>query len=62
MNYAKRSQRCNLTGKIALVTGGRIKIGYHIALILLRNEALTIVTSRFPKDAAIRFSKEPDFS
>lgn len=61
LNYQKRNQTCDLTGKIALCTGGRIKIGYYIALILLRNGALTIVTTRFPKDAALKFSKEPDF-
>jgi len=60
-NYKKRSQICDLTSKIALVTGGRTKIGYHIALLLLRNGALTIVTTRFPKDAALKFCKEPDF-
>jgi NAD(P)-dependent dehydrogenase (short-subunit alcohol dehydrogenase family) len=52
----KRNQTCNLRGKIAICTGGRIKIGYYIALLLLRNGAHTIVTSRFPKDAAIKFS------
>jgi len=60
-NYFKRTYRSDLTGKIALVTGGRIKIGYQIALILLRSNALTIVTTRFPKDAALKFSKEQDF-
>jgi NAD(P)-dependent dehydrogenase (short-subunit alcohol dehydrogenase family) len=60
-NYQKRTQTCNLSNKIALVTGGRIKIGYQIALMLLRNGCLTIVTSRFPKDTALRFSKEKDF-
>jgi NAD(P)-dependent dehydrogenase (short-subunit alcohol dehydrogenase family) len=57
----KRNYRCDLRDKIALVTGGRIKIGYYIVLILLRNGALTIVTSRFPKDAAMKFRQEPDF-
>ena len=50
------------TGKIALVTGGRIKIGYQIVLSLLRNNCkLVIVTTRFTKDCAFRFSQEPDF-
>lgn len=61
LNYIKRNQTCNLNNKIALCTGGRIKIGYYIALLLLRNGALTIVTTRFPKDAALKFAKEPDF-
>ncbi len=59
-NYGKRQQRAELDGKVALVTGGRIKIGYEIALILLRCGARVIVSSRFPVDAARRFAKEPD--
>ena len=46
---------------MALVTGGRVKIGYCVALRLLRAGARVIVTSRFPKDTALRFSKESDF-
>jgi NAD(P)-dependent dehydrogenase (short-subunit alcohol dehydrogenase family) len=45
-----------LTGKVALVTGARIKIGMEIALILLRNGARVIVTTRFPKNAAQNYS------
>jgi predicted RNA-binding Zn-ribbon protein involved in translation (DUF1610 family) len=29
-NYAKRFQTADLTGQVALVTGSRLKIGYHI--------------------------------
>ncbi len=36
LNEAKRTQTCNGKGKIALVTGGRIKIGFQIVLSLLR--------------------------
>ncbi len=61
LNYMKRLQKCNLDGKVALVTGGRIKIGYQIIVILLRNGAHTIVTTRFPKDAALKLKSEPDF-
>ena len=46
---------------MALVTGGRIKIGYQIVLMLLRNGAHTIVSTRFPKDAALKLRQEPDF-
>ena len=60
-NYAKRFQTAELTGQVALVTGSRLKIGYHIALILLRSGATVIATTRFPVDAALRFSKEEDF-
>jgi hypothetical protein len=56
LNYLKRNLTCDLSGKVALVTGGRIKIGFEIVLILLRNGAHTVVTTRFPKDAALKFS------
>lgn len=60
-NYAKRFQTADLTGQVALVTGSRLKIGYHITLLMLRAGATVIATTRFPADSAIRFSKEPDF-
>ncbi|KAJ5359232.1 uncharacterized protein N7496_011645 [Penicillium cataractarum] len=55
-------QKLNLTGKIALVTGGRINLGYYTALRLLRCGANVIVSSRYPADAADRYSKEADFT
>lgn len=60
-NYAKRFQTADLTGQVAMVTGARLKIGYHICLMMLRAGATVIATTRFPVDAAIRFSKEDDF-
>lgn len=60
-NYSKRQQKCDLSGKIALVTGGRIKIGYEICIILLRNGCRVIITTRFPQDCLSRYQKEPDF-
>jgi len=60
-NYQKRYQRTNLNGRIALVTGGRIKIGYQMVLRLLQDGARAIVTTRFPRDCAHRYSLEPDF-
>lgn len=60
-NYKKREQRVDLTGYYSIVTGGRIKIGFQIALKLLRDNATVMVTSRFAQDALERFSKEPDF-
>ncbi|MEZ6043026.1 MAG: SDR family oxidoreductase [Planctomycetaceae bacterium] len=51
----------NLNGRIALVTGGRIKIGYQTVLKLLRDDAAVVTTTRFPVDAARRFQQEPDF-
>jgi NAD(P)-dependent dehydrogenase (short-subunit alcohol dehydrogenase family) len=61
LNFAKRQQHTDLTHRIALVTGGRIKIGFQMALRLLQDGARVIVTTRFPQDAAQRFSQEPDF-
>ncbi len=60
LNARKRLQTADLTGHVALVTGGRIKIGYQVALRLLRDGARVIVTTRFPADAARRFEAESD--
>lgn len=62
LNYAKRFQTCDLTGQVALITGSRLKIGYHATLMMLRSGATVIATTRFPVDSAIRYAKEPDFS
>ena len=62
LNYAKRFQSCDMTGQIALITGSRLKIGYHATLMMLRSGATVIATTRFPADSAIRFAKEKDFS
>jgi NAD(P)-dependent dehydrogenase (short-subunit alcohol dehydrogenase family) len=59
-NRARRDARTDLTGRRALLTGGRAKIGMYIALRLLRDGAHTTVTTRFPADAARRFSAMPD--
>ena len=60
-NYAKRFQSANVKGQIAIVTGSRLKIGYHITLMLLRGGATVIATTRFPVDSALRYAKEDDF-
>jgi NAD(P)-dependent dehydrogenase (short-subunit alcohol dehydrogenase family) len=62
LNYKKRFQRTDLSGQVALITGSRLKIGYHASLILLRSGAQVIATTRFPVDSALRFSKEKDFN
>jgi NAD(P)-dependent dehydrogenase (short-subunit alcohol dehydrogenase family) len=62
LNFRKRNATADLRGRVALVTGGRVKIGFHIALKLLRCGARVIATSRFPRDAAARFAAAPDFS
>lgn len=61
-NYIKRIQTYDLSGYTAIVTGARVKIGYAVALRLLRAGAEVIITSRFPKDAAKRYSQESDFA
>jgi NAD(P)-dependent dehydrogenase (short-subunit alcohol dehydrogenase family) len=62
LNYGKRTPRYDLSGRTALVTGARVKIGYYAALMLLRNGCHVVVTTRFPRDAAARYAKEPDFA
>lgn len=62
MSHAKREARTDLTGKRALLTGGRAKIGMYIALRLLRDGAHTTITTRFPRDAVRRFASLPDAS
>jgi NAD(P)-dependent dehydrogenase (short-subunit alcohol dehydrogenase family) len=61
LNYQKRFQTASLEGRVALITGARIKIGYQAALMMLRAGAEVIVTTRFPRDAASRFAREADF-
>jgi NAD(P)-dependent dehydrogenase (short-subunit alcohol dehydrogenase family) len=60
-NFAKRTELADLTGRVALLTGGRVKIGYQAGLKLLRAGAHLIVTTRFPRDSADRYAREADF-
>lgn len=60
LNHAKRDARADLTGRRALLTGGRAKIGMYIALRLLRDGADLTITTRFPKDATRRFAAMDD--
>jgi NAD(P)-dependent dehydrogenase (short-subunit alcohol dehydrogenase family) len=60
-NWAKRHQTADLTGRFALITGARVKIGYEAALMLLRAGATVVATTRFAHDAALRFAAEDDF-
>ena len=62
LSHSKRDQRTDLTGRRALLTGGRAKIGMYIALRLLRDGAHLTVTTRFPHDAARRFAAQEDSS
>jgi len=61
VNYAKRFQTASLEGRVGLVTGSRVKIGYQTALKMLRAGAEVVATTRFPQDSALRYSREPDF-
>ena len=60
-NFLKRTETADLTGRVALLTGGRVKIGYQAGLKLLRAGCALIVTTRFPRDSAQRYAQEPDF-
>jgi NAD(P)-dependent dehydrogenase (short-subunit alcohol dehydrogenase family) len=62
INFSKRDFKKDLTGKIAIVTGGRVKIGYETAIRLLRNNCVVIVTSRFVDDCLERYEKDPKFN
>jgi NAD(P)-dependent dehydrogenase (short-subunit alcohol dehydrogenase family) len=62
VNFRKRTELADLRGRVALLTGGRVKIGYQAGLKLLRSGAHVIVTTRFPRDAAMRFAREDDFA
>ncbi len=59
-SHAKRDARTDLSGRRALLTGGRAKIGMYIALRLLRDGAHTTITTRFPNDAIRRFAAMDD--
>ncbi|MEX2271723.1 MAG: SDR family oxidoreductase [Vicinamibacterales bacterium] len=60
VNFAKRTELADLRGRVAVLTGGRVKIGYQAGLKLLRSGAHLIVTTRFPRDAAARYAEEAD--
>jgi NAD(P)-dependent dehydrogenase (short-subunit alcohol dehydrogenase family) len=61
INLERRDVKKDLTGKIAIVTGGRIKNGYETAIRLLRNNCTVIVTSRFVDDCLDRYKKDKDY-
>src|SRR5204862_5835769 len=60
-NFRARTELADLHGRVALLTGGRVKIGYQAGLKLLRCGARLIVTTRFPCNAAARYAQEADF-
>ena len=60
-SYQKRNLTKDLTGKKAIVTGGRVKLGYQVALKLLRAGASVAITSRNWENALVRYQDEPDY-
>ncbi len=62
LNHRKRGELADLQGTVALLTGGRVKIGYQAGIKLLRCGASLIVATRFPRDAAARYAAEEDFA
>ncbi|QDU68455.1 SDR family NAD(P)-dependent oxidoreductase [Engelhardtia mirabilis] len=61
INWTKRHQTADLTGRVAVVTGARVKIGYECVLKLLRAGCRVVATTRFPHDAARRYAAEDDY-
>jgi NAD(P)-dependent dehydrogenase (short-subunit alcohol dehydrogenase family) len=61
-NFRKRTELADLSGRVAIVTGARVKIGYEAALKLLRSGARVVAVTRFPRDAAQRYAAESDFA
>jgi NAD(P)-dependent dehydrogenase (short-subunit alcohol dehydrogenase family) len=61
-NFGKRQQTADLRGRVAVVTGSRVKIGYQASILLLRAGCRVIATTRFPHDAAQRYAREADFA
>ncbi len=61
LNFRKRTESADLRGRVALLTGGRVKIGYQAGIKLLRAGANVIVSTRFPRDSALRYAAEADF-
>ena len=57
LNWRMRSRTEDLTGRVALLTGARVKIGFETGLKLLRAGAYLIATTRFPHDLAARCSR-----
>jgi NAD(P)-dependent dehydrogenase (short-subunit alcohol dehydrogenase family) len=62
LNWQKRQQTADLRGRVAVLTGARVKIGYHAGIKLLRAGAHLIASTRFPRDAAARYAREPDYT
>ena len=60
-NYSFREMKLDFSGRIAIVTGGRVKIGYYIATKLLSYGCKVLITSRFPKDTLLKYKQNQDY-
>jgi NAD(P)-dependent dehydrogenase (short-subunit alcohol dehydrogenase family) len=60
-NFTKRTELADLRGRVALLTGGRVKIGYQAGIKLLRCRRGPDRDHPFPRDSALRYAAEPDF-
>ncbi len=60
-NYENRFLSTDLTGRNAILTGGRVKVGFAAALKLLRSGANLVLTTRFPALALENLQKETDY-
>ena len=49
--------RRDMRGRYCIVTGARVKIGFRVALKLLKAGAFVVATTRFPEDARERFKR-----
>lgn len=61
-NYQQRFDKEDLTGRNAVITGARVKVGYATCLKLLRQGANVIASTRFPALAIEQFMLEKDFA
>ena len=62
VNWQKRHSSVDMTGRVVVVTGARVKIGYQVCLKLLRAGATVVATTRFPNAAAHAYQQEADFT
>jgi NAD(P)-dependent dehydrogenase (short-subunit alcohol dehydrogenase family) len=61
INWEKRHQTLDLSGKVAIVTGARVKIGLQTCLKLLRAGCTVVATTRFPNSAASVYREQQGF-